>query len=162
MNTLRTLSTILLLACAVVGCTSTDDSSDAENTAEAQEAITMYNDMTAVKTAIDGGASHSHEHQCLVISNVNHWLVWTAGGEGERGVWSLSTSSTGNYRINGSVFDRIGAGSYTTDPGELQYMLTVPADTYLSSIGQWTEDIQRPSLNPGQIGAVDFALLGSP
>lgn len=160
---IRILSTILpiLIACAGFGCTPLD-TTDAEATAEAQGAIIMYNDMTIVKGAIDNGASHNHEHGCLVISNVSHWLVYTAGGEGERGTWSLATSESGNYRINGSVFDRIAAGAFTTEPGELQFMLTVPDNTYLPSIGQYTEGVQRPSLNPGVIGETPFALLGSP
>lgn len=140
---MKFLSVIVLVLAAFVGaCTPLDTS---EPTHEARSAIVIYNDLSAVKSAITGGASHDVSAKAIVVSSVNNFLSFSPGADPEEdpGTWSLSTSEPGNYHVIGSVFDRIAAGTIQLDGS-----LFVPADTYMPSIDQYTSDDAYYSLTP--------------
>lgn len=145
---------IFALAALVVGCAIPTDSD--ESTHEARSAIVIFHNMSAVKSAIDGGATHSPASKAIVISSVNNFLAFTPGADPEEdaGSWSLSTSESGNYHVIGSVFDRIGAGTIQPDGS-----LFVPANTYMPSIDQYTSDAAYYCLTPVEHEALGLVAL---
>lgn len=111
------LSVFALGACAPVSNT------DVERVGEAQEAFVSYADPTAIKQAIDGGATWSGN--LLLVDGVSNYCVLA------NGAWSLSTE--GGDTIGRGVFRQIQAGEIDYDGGEGgEYLYTLIAPS-----GRW-------------------------
>lgn len=152
---MRILSTIVLaLACLVVGCAHPIDSDD-EATAEAVGAWNVHNDLTAIKAAIDGGATFSQGNKCIVVGGVNKYATLADG------VFGLA--NTPGFRFNAPVYDRLKVGDIvTTEPGEQQFVLHVPAEVYLENQEQWTEIETWHALSTMNIGGQAYLDLVDP
>lgn len=150
----KIFTALILALAAVVGCAHPVDTD--ESTHEARSAIVIYNDISAVKAAITGGATHSASAKALVVDSVANYLAFTPGENPEEdpGSWTLSTSEPGHYHVVGSVFDRIGAGTVQPDGS-----LFVPANTYMPSIDQYTSDDAHYSLTPVEHEALGLVAL---
>jgi len=112
---------LFLLACAVLAvpaCTPAT-SSDSDGIGAAQEAFVTYANPTAIKDAIDNGATWSGG--ALVISDVSNYCVLADG------VWSLSSVS-GDTMPRGA-FRLIQNGTLITDPGEYQWCFDTAGGT---------------------------------
>lgn len=155
---MKTLFTLLACAALCGACTSpTSATTDSDElTYEARSAIVIFHDMSAVKTAITTGAGHNTSTKALVSNDIDHVLEFTPGEnpEEDAGVWTLSTSETGNYHVIGSVYDRITAGALESNGS-----LFVPANTYMPSIDQYTSDDAFYSLTPVEHEALGLVAL---
>jgi len=153
---MKILTTILLLALAVVlgGCAQPVDESEAA--AEAEGALYVRNDPTAIKDAITNGATYNASDKCLVIAGQNRYPVLTDN------VWSLS--ATPGRRLNAVVFDRIAVGTILsgTPDGEYDNVLHVPADVYLPNQEETTETESWHTIDPGTVSGVAHVVLGAP
>lgn len=90
----------------------------------------MYNDATAILTAIQGGATHNNEAECLVVASANRFLSLADG------VWSLADS--GN-KMSAAVFNALAVPgvSSLTEPAGYEFVINSPSGyfTLVSSDG---------------------------
>lgn len=154
---MKILSTIFLaLAVVLGGCAAPIDSSDPENTAEAEGALYVRNDPTAIKDAITNGATYNPSDSCLVVSGQNRYPVLIDN------VWSLS--ATPGRRLNAVVFDRIAVGTILsgTPDGEYDNVVHVPEGAYLPNQGETTENEAWHTIDSGTVSGVEHVVLGAP
>lgn len=88
-----------------------------------------YNNVSAILAAVQGGASHNNELECLVVSAANKFASLSGG------VWSLADSGD---KVSAAVFNSLASpAAALTDPPEYEHVINAPSGyfTLVSSGG---------------------------
>jgi len=91
-----------------------------------------FNNASAIISAVQGGASHNGELECLVVGGANRYTSLSGG------VWSLASSGD---KIASAVFNSLASpAAALTEPPEYEHVIHSPSGyfTLVSSGGYCT------------------------